>query len=106
MNTLKKYEFILEGLDCANCANKIQYNQKLKQYNQQVEQYCTFETVVTKTSSEYDCIYALESLAYEYQELRDDIRADYWRSYVDGEREMQEKLMHRIYEYHKRNPQL
>lgn len=24
MNTLKKYEFILEGLDCANCANKIQ----------------------------------------------------------------------------------
>ena len=24
MNTLKKYEFRLEGLDCANCANKIQ----------------------------------------------------------------------------------
>ena len=24
VNTLKKYEFILEGLDCANCANKIQ----------------------------------------------------------------------------------
>lgn len=24
MNILKKYEFILEGLDCANCANKIQ----------------------------------------------------------------------------------
>ena len=25
MNTLKKYEFYLENLDCANCANKIQY---------------------------------------------------------------------------------
>ena len=24
MNTLKKYEFILKDLDCANCANKIQ----------------------------------------------------------------------------------
>ena len=25
VNTLKKYEFYLENLDCANCANKIQY---------------------------------------------------------------------------------
>ena len=26
MNTLKRYEFLLKGLDCANCANRIQTN--------------------------------------------------------------------------------
>ena len=62
------------------------------EYNNQVKQYCTFETAITKTSSEYDCIYALESLAYEYKELGDDIRAD-WRSYKDDEAKTQEKLL-------------
>lgn len=62
------------------------------EYNNQVKQYCTFETAITKTSSEYDCIYALECLAYEYHELGDDIRAD-WRSYKDDEAKTQEKLL-------------
>ena len=73
-------------------SNHIEQKQQEREMQQRIEQYCTFETSITKTYSEYDCIYVLESLAYEYKELGDDIRSE-WRAYNDGETGTREKLL-------------
>ena len=52
VNTLKKYEFILEGLDCANCANKIQ--DKLAENENYINVNVNFNTLKLTFESELE----------------------------------------------------
>ena len=54
MNTLKKYEFRLEGLDCANCANKIQ--NKLAENSNYENVVVNFNTLKLSFESELEVI--------------------------------------------------
>lgn len=56
MNTLKKYEFILEGLDCANCANKIQ--NKLSENNDYKNVNVNFNTLKLTLETELEDIHS------------------------------------------------
>lgn len=56
VNTLKKYEFVLEGLDCANCANKIQ--NKLAENNDYKNVNVNFNTLKLTLETELENIYS------------------------------------------------
>ena len=56
VNTLMKYEFLLEGLDCANCANKIQ--NKLAENSDYKNVNVNFNTLKLSFESELENIFS------------------------------------------------
>lgn len=75
MNTLKKYEFILEGLDCANCANKIQYKftENINYYNVVVN----FNTLKLSFETEDDFEVDLDEVSRVVKSLEPDVIVHY-----------------------------
>ena len=75
MNTLKKYEFILEGLDCANCANKIQYKftENINYYNVVVN----FNTFKLSFETEDDFEVDLDEVSRVVKSLEPDVIVHY-----------------------------
>lgn len=75
MNTLKKYEFILEGLDCANCANKIQYKftENINYYNVVVN----FNTLKLSFETEDDFDVDLDEVSRVVKSLEPDVIVHY-----------------------------
>ncbi len=69
MNTLKKYEFILEGLDCANCANKIQ--DKLAENENYINVNVNFNTLKLTFESELEV--HKEDIAYVVKLIEPDV---------------------------------
>ena len=75
MNTLKKYEFILEGLDCANCANKLQYKftENINYYNVVVN----FNTLKLSFETEDDFEVDLDEVSRVVKSLEPDVIVHY-----------------------------
>ena len=75
MNTLKKYEFILEGLDCANCANKLQYKftENINYYNVVVN----FNTLKLSFETEDDFEVDLDDVSRVVKSLEPDVIVHY-----------------------------
>ena len=75
MNTLKKYEFILEGLDCANCANKLQYKftENINYYNVVVN----FNTLKLSFETEDDFEVDLDEISRVVKSLEPDVIVHY-----------------------------
>lgn len=75
MNTLKKYEFILEGLDCANCANKLQYKftENINYYNVVVN----FNTLKLSFETEDDFDVDLDEVSRVVKSLEPDVIVHY-----------------------------
>ena len=75
VNTLKKYEFILEGLDCANCANKIQYKftENINYYNVVVN----FNTLKLSFETEDDFEVDLDEVSRVVKSLEPDVIVHY-----------------------------
>ena len=75
MNTLKKYEFILDGLDCANCANKLQYKftENINYYNVVVN----FNTLKLSFETEDDFEVDLDEVSRVVKSLEPDVIVHY-----------------------------
>ncbi|MBR3882730.1 MAG: cadmium-translocating P-type ATPase [Clostridia bacterium] len=72
---MKKYEFILEGLDCANCANKIQYKftENINYYNVVVN----FNTLKLSFETEDDFEVDLDEVSRVVKSLEPDVIVHY-----------------------------